>query len=205
MLTDLFTACISLILYVKLIQENQKSLGRILWSSFFLLFGISTLISGIGHGIDDPFGHNVLVSGWILGVLSVFFIENATFNCMNNKKYQNVFRIFSTVQLIVTITMIFKTQIFLPVTISSAVGMAGIVLPLRIFMISKYKDINSKKIATAIGIAFLSAIVHTFKLSFHRWFNYKDISHVILSVSLIFFFLGARGELSIFRTKSNPE
>ena len=198
-------ACVSLLLFVKLNRVSQKSIRKTLWLDFFLFFGISTLISGVAHGIYLYVGHFMLMFGWTLGVLSVFFIENATFSCLNTKKYRAAFRLFSIVQLTTTIAIIFKTQLFLPVTISSAIGMAGIIFPLRIFMFSKYKDINSKMIVIGISIAFLSAIVHTFKLSFHRWFNHKDISHIILSVSLIFFFLGARGELAVKSNKPKTE
>jgi hypothetical protein len=83
-----------------------------------------------------------------------------------------------------------------------------IILPLRIFMLAKYKDESSRKIIIAIFIAFLSAVVHTFRLSLHQWFNHKDLSHIILSISLIFFFLGARSELlseSSSKTKIKSE
>ncbi len=208
LITDVFTACVSLILFFKLNRETVKSSAKRLWILFFFLFGFSTLISGFAHGMYNYLGHISLTIGWAMGVFSVFFIENATFIGIDSKKYQNAFRIFSIIQLSVTILLIYRTQLFIPVTISSAIGMLLIILPLRIFMLAKYKDESSRKIIIAIFIAFLSAVVHTFRLSLHQWFNHKDLSHIILSISLIFFFLGARSELlseSSSKTKIKSE
>ena len=57
------------------------------------------------------------------------------------------------------------------------------------FMDSKLAR-ESKLIAYGILISFLTAFVHGAKLSLHAYFNFNDISHVLIMVSLFVVFLG---------------
>jgi hypothetical protein len=73
---------------------------------------------------------------------------------------------------------------------------AGIILVfslithLKIYNLTKEK--GSRLIVLGILISFLSIIVHSLKLSFSDWFNYKDIAHVIIVISLYVIFTGVK-------------
>jgi hypothetical protein len=54
------------------------------------------------------------------------------------------------------------------------------------------KQPGSGVIAGGILVSFLSILTHSIRLSFSEWFNYKDVSHVIMIISIIFIFVGAK-------------
>jgi hypothetical protein len=71
---------------------------------------------------------------------------------------------------------------------------AGIVL-IYSFIIHfiKYNKLNERGsgfVVFGIGVSFISIITHTLKISINEWFNYKDISHVIISISLLIIYKG---------------
>lgn len=58
-----------------------------------------------------------------------------------------------------------------------------------------YKRTNesgSSTVVLGIFISFLPILVHSLKFSFHEWFNYKDIAHVIMIFSLMVIYKGVR-------------
>ena len=171
-----------------------KTLGSY-FLEFFLIFGISTITAGLAHGFYNYTGENFLLISWTVGVLSVFLITNATITVIRNKNLRIFLTYFTILQLIVSVILIFATQHFLIVTFSTVLGVALIKLPLRLFFSYKLKDKYSKTIAYAVAVSALSAIIHSFKISISDWFNHKDISHVILTVAIIIYYIGAKKEL----------
>lgn len=51
---------------------------------------------------------------------------------------------------------------------------------------------GSGLVVLGIFISFLPIIVHSLKFSIDEWFNYKDIAHVIMIISLVVIYKGAR-------------
>ncbi|MEO6302272.1 MAG: hypothetical protein ABIP51_03760, partial [Bacteroidia bacterium] len=73
---------------------------------------------------------------------------------------------------------------------------AGIVLLysfiVHLIVYNRTKEPGSKLVAIGISISFIPIIIHTLKLSIDQWFNYKDISHVIIFFSLIVIYKGVK-------------
>ncbi len=80
---------------------------------------------------------------------------------------------------------------------------AGIVLVysfiVHIIVYNRTKEKGSKRVFLGISISFIPIVTHTLKLSVHEWFNYKDLAHVIILISLIVIYTGVKttsGKLS---------
>jgi hypothetical protein len=53
------------------------------------------------------------------------------------------------------------------------------------------REAGSRLVIIGIFVSMGSIIVHLAKVSFHEWFNQKDLAHVIMIVALIFLGRGA--------------
>ena len=73
---------------------------------------------------------------------------------------------------------------------------AGIVLlysfGVHLVVYNRTKEKGSGLVVLGIGIPFLSIVVHSLKFSIHEWFNYKDISHIVMLTSLALLFKGVK-------------
>jgi hypothetical protein len=59
-------------------------------------------------------------------------------------------------------------------------------------------------IAAGILVSALTAVVHTFKLSFSVWFNYNDIAHMLIVSSIILIGNGVRMTGDEYFANLNP-
>lgn len=73
---------------------------------------------------------------------------------------------------------------------------AGIVLLysfiVHLLVYKRTKEEGSKLVAIGISITFIPIIIHSLKFSIHEWFNYKDISHVIIFIALLVIYKGVK-------------
>jgi len=96
----------------------------------------------------------------------------------------------------VTIIFLFITIVsnnFLSVKING--GIAVIISLITHFQTYREGLPGSGYISFGFAFSLLSIIVHSTQFSISEWFNYKDISHVIMNISLYFIFLGVTRKL----------
>ncbi len=172
------------------------------WGMFFLLMGISTLTASVTHGVHEQLGNAFMRITWFLAnsvsFLSIYYFYRATFIYFNMEK-ENTTKIFNYIAIIWMATLLVIT-IFLNDFLLVKIH-AGIVLvySLIVHLITyKNKRAGSGYIVAGIIISFLAIVVHSLKFSFGEWFNYKDISHIIVLASMICLFKGVK-------TKVGPE
>ena len=65
-----------------------------------------------------------------------------------------------------------------------------VVLYIHVLSGKKYGNRSANWIALGITISFLTAVVFTLKISVSDWFNFKDIAHVIMMISVCLIFYG---------------
>ena len=63
---------------------------------------------------------------------------------------------------------------------------------IEIYVYKKKKDPGSKNIFIATFLGALAAGFHALKFSFGPWFNYNDISHIPMALSIWYYYQGAR-------------
>jgi len=75
---------------------------------------------------------------------------------------------------------------------ASALVLAGFVIPLQIMNYLRNKTTASLLIVTAIVYGLLPGYVYNNQISVSRWFNYHDISHLLVVVYMIIMIFAIR-------------
>jgi hypothetical protein len=164
------------------------------WRKFFLFLGISTFLGAIAHGIFHSKNDGIYDVVWIImqlfSGLSVFYAQSAAFGQLENSKTRNIWLNISIIQFLIFGFSVFYFFNFKVVAINSLIAMIQLIL---IFFPVKLEDWAYRAlISSGFMISFLTVYVHQQKLSYSRYFNYKDISHVIMYFSLLLIFRGIK-------------
>lgn len=162
---------------------------------YFLSMGIATLIGGIiGHGFLYAFSFAWKLPGWITSMLSITLVERAAIYKAGDflsDKMNRFLSILNVVELLIFMGLAFYTLNFLYVEIHSAYGLLGVVATLSFFIYRKTRNRGSRLYLQAVGFAAAAAFFFTVKWSPHLWFNYIDLSHVLMAISAWFFYKGS--------------
>jgi hypothetical protein len=196
-LTDFILALLCLLFYFKVTKSRiEKGINN--WRLFFLFMGISTLLGGITHAFLENHESAVYLSFWLTmqlaSGLSIYFAQLATIRSIPNAKIplyrsEQKSMLLCRIQFLVFATLVLIFQNFLVVVINSTLGFL-MVLYIHALSGKKYGNRPAGWIAAGITISFLTAIVYSLKISVNDWFNFKDIAHVIMMVSICFIFYG---------------
>jgi hypothetical protein len=155
--------------------------------------GVSTFLGGLSHAMSFYLGTIQFKVLWIMTQVmsgfALYFAQLATVESIFRKS--NVRKILISivsVELLAFVLLITFYQNFFLVKLNTAI----VFIPMLIINLITYRNGRKKAgwIAGAILILCLTAYVHAAKLSVSLWFNHNDISHVLISLSLYFFFLG---------------
>lgn len=193
-LTDLLVAVLCIIFAIKLFDGQKASARQNFRVLFFLMTGISALAGGIYHLLSLYLGENLAYSSWIVSSLGVFMLEMWSLSFLQNKRRLIFLSITASGLFVGSFAAILIMKSFLPVVLRSAAGVFAIVVPARLQTKNDMPDFIFKNFFYAIGFSILSAIAYIPVLSIHKWFNNADMGHVLLAVSVYFFYRAASTE-----------
>lgn len=193
-LTDLLVAGVCLYAFVKLHKRRSREKSVIYFKYFFLCMAVSTTLGGIiGHGFLYAFGFAWKLPGWVVGMSSVAFMERAAIKQARSAMHKGVntfLAYMNIIELAAFIFIAFYTLNFFYVEVHAAYGLM-VVFFLEAVVYVKKKDKQSRYILFAVFVSALAAFVHIAKLSPHTWFNYIDLSHVLMAAGSYLFYRGA--------------
>jgi hypothetical protein len=193
-LTDLLVAAVCFFAYRKLHKAKSKEISVFYFKYFFLTMAISTTLGGLmGHAFLYAFGFIWKTPGWIIGMLSVAFMERAAIMQARYVMRPNVssfFAFMNILELAVFIFIAFFTLNFFYVEVHAFYGLLVVFL-FELFIFRKDRNASCRLILWGIFVSAFAAIVHMSKLSPHVWFNYIDLSHVFMAAGSYLFYLGA--------------
>jgi hypothetical protein len=179
------------------------------WGMAFLLVGLSNFLSAITHGVHEQLGDTFLRVSWFLSnavsLICLYFFYRAAFTFSNVKK-ENTARVINYVVLIwvaALLVVTFFLNDFLLIKIHAGIALVYSLI-VHVIMYKK-KHPGSGYIVAGISISFLSIIVHSIKFSFSEWFNYKDIAHMIMLVSLILLYKGVRRTIGLSKISAEHQ
>jgi hypothetical protein len=160
---------------------------------YFLLFmGFSTIIGGIlGHGFLYVTGLWGRLPGWFISMVAVALMERAAI--MHTRPLVklwagNLLSFLNYIELAVLATLTFTTLNFIFVEIHAIYGLLFVVFMLELYVYRKSKDSSGPYffLGTAFGV--LATIVHELKWGINFWFNYNDVTHVIMLPSVWYYY-----------------
>lgn len=202
-LTDFFIALICFYAVAKFISyKGKKSESYSAFKFYFLFFAFSMISAAwIGHGLVAYIGKDYKVIGWTLSTIAYMFLGFASLielkSIIKMSRWlllKNIFFISSSAFIVLLLYPV--TSSFLMAQISSIVLLIGFILPMNIYSYKISRSKGNRLIVLSILGGILPAIVYNKKISLNEWFNYNDISHVLLAITLFIMYKGA-AELSL--------
>ncbi|MDW3209017.1 MAG: hypothetical protein R8N23_04075 [Reichenbachiella sp.] len=164
----------------KLFYYEQADLSQKFWALFFLFIGAASITGGTAHGFIHYVGHKFHHAAWLLSGISIFCAQLAVLPLIEKPKVRSFVRIFCYVQLMAMSASVLVFQHFSSVLIDSIVGLIGVVIPVSLAHYARYKDKRSALVIVGVLTNLVPAIIHLLKISINQWFNFNDISHVVM-------------------------
>jgi hypothetical protein len=165
--------------------------------AYFILFlGISSLFGAVGHTIHYQLGNVffeiILLFMNAFSLFAVYFLFRATFTYSDPEKEMSKF--FMNALIVWILAMLFISWIQADFTLIKI--HAGLILLYTLFVhYQKYlqsKERGNELLILGVLVSFLPILVHSLRLSIHQWFNYKDLAHFFMILSLIIIYKGLR-------------
>ncbi len=200
--TNLLLSLLGISFYISIKRINSGNIVTTFWCNFFLFFGTATFFGVITHGLTlylGDIGYKFLKTVMnLINMLGILYSVKATiaFADFKQEKAKKINLIFLSLFILfsaLTITVGFlkmppKFNNFIFVTINSAISLVFVVF----VYYRSFKNGNklSGNILFGMGISFLTVYIFLAKIAISEWFNHKDISHVIMMVSIYFVYRG---------------
>lgn len=192
-LVAITSACI-LIYYLK--WKGYKNKNFNLYKIYFLCYTIGmTSAAWLGHGFQAYISPRWKMIGWLLSSVGLMCFLFASINQIEDKlekKGVTIFKSILVIKLIVFFGLILNpsTSSFKLVQLHSTIDIIGLALPLHLLNYKWHKAKGSLIIVGAFIYAILPGIIYSNQISVSRWFNYHDISHVLMAIFIYLMFRG---------------
>lgn len=208
-LTDIIIAVTSFTLFFRIRDRLNESYFYQSWRMFFLFMGISTTFGTVAHALNGSRAvelYNVLFQCMtICSSVAVFYALQATISFMSlsdtMRRYMHAGNVVLLFIFIAYTIMLSDFEIFK----LHAGGALFIIFLTHLIAMGK-NHWGSGWIVSGMLLSFFTVFIHSIQFSISRWFNYKDISHVIMVMSLLFIYMGIKSmhehlRLSVFRAR----
>jgi len=165
-----------------------------LWSGFFIIMALATFAGAFKHGVPHLLGEAgfaaVLAVSNLGSGVSTYFAQRATITCCEPASIRARYRLLIGIQLAAFLiaNVIIGPRLFLLI-INSAVGLLPVIANEALHSRSVP---GAKLVAIGLSISILTGVVYIAGVSAGSWFNHIDLAHVIMAVSFLIVFLGAR-------------
>lgn len=168
------------------------------WRLFYLIFGVSTFLGGMGHALFPYFGMYGKFPSWTLGCLANVCAARGMLELTPGAepKRSEILFVWAKSGLLLVLAII--TQKFLFVAVDAILTY---IVYTGIFAWQLRKKGLEEMKFMVIGVIILlpSAFIFLLKLNPHKWLNKDDLSHLLMLVCIYFFYkgmmlLGSRSE-----------
>lgn len=185
------------LIYFRRLTKHDLEYPNKNWNYFFLFIGLSSFLGVFVHGFSyymTPGFHFHL--WWLMGVVQGAGVSFAQFGVGSNvfMKRKSLVGILVIAQFLAFAGIMYFSGSFEIAKIHIAVGL----IPIMIYYVFQgMKGLRAEIfVATGIGVSALTAVVHSLKISLSQWFNYNDISHLLIVTSLVLMYHGVRAGLA---------
>lgn len=204
-ITDIFLGIICLIAFVRIGKLENSGKGGWYFKFYFLLLGLGAISGGLlGHAFLYRLAEEWKLVSWCLTLISVALLIQALVEVSRSVFKKNVLRIFSWFNILIFTLALFLTLRsldFNPVKYYSLFGLVVMAGSICFYIYHRTGNKGVLILMTGVGIGILSAIVFSLEWGLSAWFNHRDVSHIILCLSVYLIYRGTRRILqSILRS-----
>lgn len=191
-LTDFLVGMVALAGFVKFQrykQEKAKSFNY--FKFYFLCFAIGmTSAAWFGHGLQAYVGPEFKRIGWTCGATGLLLFGLGSFVEIKDYVNRSLFLTLKTCFIGQYLFFIFLMlnpiySDFMYAQLSSTISLIVFILPLNVFNYMRSKSKGSLWIVLTICYSILPGLLYSNQVSVNRWFNYHDISHVLMAIFML--------------------
>lgn len=206
-LTDFITGITGIVVAYLIWKKKSPETSMQLFFMYFLFTGMATVCAGtIGHAFLYYLSPEWKMVGWSLSALGLFFFERASIVFFKKNISPKAFKVLNYLTLIqlgifYILLIIPFTRSFKIVQLNATFCYAGIILPLYVHSIIRWKFIKSWYVIFGIAFAALIAYVYNTEVTIHKWFNHHSLTHVLMTCFVLYMYF----TVLQLHTKSKPE
>jgi len=193
-ITDIILAIVCFCFFLKLKQIKNPDQSTKSWIWFYLFLSLASITGSSSHAffaVHRGFGYDSLwLPMQLFNIFAAFSAQQATlYSVFKNSPNRNTWKWFSLILITFFSVSVFIFHNFLVVVIHSAIALIPVMI---IHFIDSRKQKDSLYIAWGIVILFITAIIHSAKLSINEYCTYLDIAHVFIIASLSVMLIGIK-------------
>lgn len=188
--TNVIIAVVAAVAYLQFNKVDNRNDYLYYWKLFFMTSTIAMLFAGFAHGFKWAFSPEEFKYVWltmnVLGIVPTFFATQASLSFGLHKKIITTL-VYIVFAIVAGLTVIYNNFIF--VKIAATLG-ALTIMSTHIVLKKNSQFAPARLVIAGMLVAVAAIVVHSLKLSIHTWFNFKDLSHVLMAVSCWTMFKG---------------
>ena len=203
LITDVIMGSLSVYFAFRLRKNLTDHPFYLYWSYFFLIFGAGAFYGGFAHAFYGYWGVIGKFPSWISGPVSVYCLEQAMISVhpdnkiLSRLKVISFWKFFAVILAWILILSLGPIQEkpsigFLPIAINTILGVSLSAGILGSIYKKKGLSVNFKYFVLGVLVMIPSAFVFLMKINLHQWFDKNDLSHVLLTAGIAYFFIGCR-------------
>lgn len=194
-LTDFLTALVCFYAFYHFNKyKGEKSQSFVNYKFYFLFFAIGmTSAAWFGHGLQAYVGFNWKIIGWIMSATALLSMEIGSIKELKSiisDKVISILQILFVIQYIVMVTLMISSKNFVIPQLNSTISLILFVIPIQLIAYIKTKQKGHAYIFGAIIYGALPGLIYNNQISISKWFNYHDISHVLMAIFMFIIFKG---------------
>jgi hypothetical protein len=193
-ITDMLIVAVCAVSSVKLYRNAIPSSRQNFRLLFLILIGISALTGGIYHLLTLYVSKNMAYASWIVSGLGIFMLEMWTLSFLQDKRRLIFLSVAASVLFIASFVGVLIMKTFFPIILRSIIGVFAIVIPAGLQTKNDLPKQIFKYFTYGVAFSILSGIAYIPALSIHKWFNNADMGHVLLAISMYYFYRKAAAE-----------
>lgn len=172
---------------------KYRSEANFYWRLFYLTFGISTVFGGLGHVFFQYTGFPGKYPCWILGCLANAFAAMGMLSFKGISTPKKIAFQFIWIKFILLCSASLLTNKFIFTAIDAIItyiGYTGVYA--YILMKRTEKAAFLKNMIIAVLILTPSSFIFILKINVHQWLNKDDLSHILMIITIYYFYRGLK-------------
>lgn len=179
-------------------QQGSQTVAQQLMRGYFVCLALGMGCAAIlGHLVQAYVPWEAKAVGWIFSAVGIACFEASSLS-------QNRPHLSRLAQRLLNGWVLLHLGLFLlamclpawrnfeTVKLNSALGLMGTVLPLQAYRLWRSQAPASRWFVGAVLFGVFPALTFNLEISFSRWFNYHDISHVLMATYVYLVYQGAK-------------